>query len=73
MQLCTQEPVLIAAELDTDGLILLSDLRPFVPLHPQHLRKLARRGEFPTPIKVGGRTMFRRREIRDWLRKQGAQ
>lgn len=56
--------------LTDEGFILLSDLRPLIPLHPQHIRKLVRRGEFPRWVKVGGRTAFRRREIREWLRNQ---
>lgn len=57
-----------AQPLDDDGFILLMDLDAIVPLHPQHIRKLARRGEFPAPIKIGGRTAFRRSEIREWCR-----
>lgn len=56
--------------LDDDGFILLTDLHTIVPLHPQHIRKLARRGEFPAPVKIGGRTAFRRRDIREWARAQ---
>jgi predicted DNA-binding transcriptional regulator AlpA len=57
--------------LDDDGFILLADLRPLVPLHPQHIRKLVKRGEFPTPVALGGRrTAFRRSDVRDWLRAQ---
>ena len=55
-----------------EGFILLKDLKPIVPLHEQHIRKLARRGDFPAPIKIGGRTAFRRSEIREWARKQHA-
>ena len=55
-----------------EGFILLKDLKPIVPLHEQHIRKLARRGDFPTPLKIGGRTAFRRRDILDWVRKQKA-
>ncbi len=58
------------ASLDDEGFILLLDLRPIVPLHPQHIRKLVRRGEFPAPVKIGGRTAFRRRDIREWVRAQ---
>ena len=63
--------------LEDDGFILLTELRPIVPLHPQHIRKLVRRGEFPPAVNLGGRdgrggrTAFRRRDIRDWLRQQG--
>ena len=57
-----------AQTLEEDGFILLADLYPIVPLHPQHIRRLARRGEFPSPIKIGGRTAFRRRDIREWAR-----
>jgi predicted DNA-binding transcriptional regulator AlpA len=53
-----------------DGFILLTDLRRVVPLHPQHIRKLARNGLFPTPVNIGGRTAFARRDIRDWCEKQ---
>jgi predicted DNA-binding transcriptional regulator AlpA len=56
--------------LEDEGFILLTELRPIVPLHPQHIRKLARRGQFPKPVKIGGRTAFRRRDIRDWARRQ---
>ncbi len=56
--------------LEDEGFILLLDLRPFVPLHPQHIRKLVRRGEFPLPVKVGGRTAFRRRDVVAWMRNQ---
>ncbi len=56
--------------LEDDGFILLMDLRPIVPLHPQHIRKLVKRGEFPAPLKISGRTMFSRRAIREWCRRQ---
>jgi predicted DNA-binding transcriptional regulator AlpA len=60
-----------ASSLEDEGFILLTELRPIVPLHPQHIRKLVKRGEFPAPLKVGGRTVFRRRDIREWARRQG--
>ncbi len=53
-----------------DGFILLTDLHKVVPLHPQHIRKLARKGLFPAPLNIGGRTAFARRDIRDWCQKQ---
>jgi predicted DNA-binding transcriptional regulator AlpA len=53
-----------------DGFILLTDLRKVVPLHPQHIRKLARKGLFPAPLTIGGRTAFARRDTRDWCQKQ---
>ena len=59
-----------SAPLEEYGFILLTDLRPIIPLHPQHIRKLIRRGEFPAPVRIGGRTAFRRRDIRDWARQQ---
>lgn len=61
-----------AGSLVDDGFILLTELRTVVPLHPQHIRKLARRGEFPAPVLIGGRTAFRRRDVRNWCRAQGA-
>jgi predicted DNA-binding transcriptional regulator AlpA len=60
-----------SASLDDDGFVLLTELRSIVPLHPQHIRKMAKRGEFPAPVKSGGRTAFRRRDIREWARRQG--
>jgi predicted DNA-binding transcriptional regulator AlpA len=57
--------------LDDEGSILLTELRSIVPLHPQHIRKLVKRGQFPKPVHIGGRTAFRRRDIRDWARQQG--
>jgi predicted DNA-binding transcriptional regulator AlpA len=63
-------PVGAAPPLEDDGFVLLTELRAIVPLHPQHIRKLVRRGEFPAPVKIGGRTAFRRRDIRDWARTQ---
>jgi predicted DNA-binding transcriptional regulator AlpA len=60
-----------SASLDDDGFVLLTELRSIVPLHPQHIRKMAKRGEFPAPVKIGGRTAFRRRDIREWARRQG--
>lgn len=56
--------------LEDEGFILLTELRPIVPLHPQHVRKLIRRGQFPTPVNIGGRTAFRRRDIREWAQRQ---
>jgi predicted DNA-binding transcriptional regulator AlpA len=56
--------------LEDEGFVLLSELRPIIPLHPQHIRKLVRRGEFPAPVRLGGRTAFRRRDIREWARQQ---
>lgn len=61
------EPLL---SLEEDGFVLLTELHPIVPLHPQHVRKLIRRGAFPAPVKIGGRTAFRRRDIRIWARAQ---
>jgi predicted DNA-binding transcriptional regulator AlpA len=58
------------ATLEDEGFILLTELRPIVPLHPQHIRKLVRRREFPAPVRIGGRTAFARRAIRDWCRRQ---
>ncbi len=56
--------------LEDDGFILLTDLRPVVPLHPQHIRKLVKRKQFPQPVTIGGRVAFRRRDIREWAQKQ---
>lgn len=56
--------------LEDDGFILLTELRPIIPLHPQHIRKLVKRGLFPAPVHIGGRTAFRRRDIRDWAQRQ---
>ena len=62
------DPARIRDPLEDDGFILLADMRPLVPLHPQHIRKLVRRGEFPAPVALGGRrTAFRRRDVREWL------
>lgn len=58
------------ASLEDEGFVLLTDLRRIVPLHPQHIRKLIRRGEFPAPVRIGGRTAFRRRDLRDWISRQ---
>lgn len=52
--------------LADEGFILLTDLKPIVPLHPQHIRKLIKRDAFPKPVRVGGRTAFRRKDIRNW-------
>lgn len=59
-----------SSPIDDDGFILLTELRSVVPLHPQHVRKLVRRGDFPAPVKIGGRTAFRRRDIREWAQRQ---
>lgn len=56
--------------LEDEGFILLTELRPIIPLHPQHVRKLIRRGLFPSPVHIGGRTAFRRRDIREWAQRQ---
>lgn len=56
--------------LEDEGLIYLLDLRPYVPYHPAHIHKLIRRGEFPKPVKLGRRTAFRRRDIREWVSQQ---
>jgi Helix-turn-helix domain len=53
-----------------EGFVLLTDLRPIIPLHPQHIRKLVREGRFPAPVKLGGRTAFRRSDIRTWMAAQ---
>ncbi len=58
------------ASLDDEAFVLLTELRPIVPLHPQHIRKLVKRGLFPAPVCIGGRTAFRKRDIRDWAKKQ---
>lgn len=60
-----------SAELGDEGLIGLADLYQFVPFHRAHVHKLVRRGEFPKPIKLGRRTVWRRRDIRDWLKQFG--
>jgi predicted DNA-binding transcriptional regulator AlpA len=59
-----------SASLEDEGFILLTELRPIVPLHPQHVRKLIKRGQFPAPVHIGGRTAFRRRDIREWAQRQ---
>ena len=33
--------------LEDEGFILLTELRPIVPLQPQHIRNLVRHGKFP--------------------------
>ena len=63
-------PPVVATSLEDVGFILLTDLRSIVPLHPQHIRKLVRRGEFPTPVCIGGRAAFRRSDIREWCNRQ---
>lgn len=56
-----------------DGFILLTALSPnIIPLHPQHIRKLVRKGLFPAPVNVGGRTAFRRSDLREFIRDPGA-
>jgi hypothetical protein len=57
------------SSLSDDGLIELTALRPFVPFHPQHIRKLIKKGLFPAPVKVPGcrRTVFLRRDIGRYL------
>ncbi len=57
--------------LGDEGLIGLDDLYYFVPFHRAHIHKLVRRGEFPQPLKLGRRTVWWRRDIRDWLARQG--
>jgi predicted DNA-binding transcriptional regulator AlpA len=57
--------------LEDEGFILLAELRSIIPLHPQHIRKMIKRGQFPPALKVGGRTCFRRSAIREFLRQQG--
>lgn len=52
--------------IEEAGFILLSDLGPIVPLHPQQVRKLVRAGKFPPIFKIGGRTAFRRAHVRAW-------
>lgn len=54
--------------LEDDGFVLLTELRPIVSLHPQHIRKLVKKGLFPAPLKVGGRTAFRRSDILEFVR-----
>lgn len=56
--------------LEDAGFIDLEGLAPYVPYHPQHIRKLVKRGEFPAPVKLGRRTAFRRRDIREWCERQ---
>lgn len=53
------------SSLNDDGLIELSALKQFVPFHPQHVRKLVKKGLFPPPVKVPGcrRTVFLRRDV----------
>jgi predicted DNA-binding transcriptional regulator AlpA len=60
----------VSGGFEDEGFILLTELRPIVPLHPQHIRKLVRRGDFPAPVKIGGRTAFARSAIRLWCRRQ---
>jgi len=66
-----QQSLSAQAVLEDEAFVLLLELRQYVPLHPQHIRKLVRRGEFPTPVKIGGRTAFRRRDIIAWAQEQG--
>jgi hypothetical protein len=38
-----------------------------IPWHPQHVRKLARQGKFPKPIRCGHLTCFDEQEIEAFL------
>lgn len=58
------------APLQDEGFVLLTELREIIPLHPQHIRKLVRRKQFPAPVRIGGRTAFRKTDIREWARSQ---
>lgn len=58
------------SSIEDDGFILLTKLFELVPLHPQQIRKMVKRGLFPRPVSLSGRTAFRRKEIRRWLREQ---
>ncbi|HML28723.1 MAG TPA: hypothetical protein PKE16_07785 [Hyphomicrobium sp.] len=64
-----QPAIAMWSSLNDDGLIELSALRPFVPFHPQHVRKLVKKGLFPNPVKVPGcrRTVFLRRDVWRYL------
>ncbi len=57
------------SSLNDDGLIELTALARFVPFHPQHVRKLVKKGLFPAPVKVPGcrRTVFLRRDVWRYL------
>lgn len=63
------------ADAADEGFILRTELRNGdgelrVPLHPNHIDKLIKRGLFPKPVRLGSRLAFRRRDIRAWSRAQ---
>ena len=61
----------LEAETYRQALIFAPELRRAgVPYHIQHLRKLVRRGEFPTPVPLGRRRAWVRGEVLDWVRRQ---
>lgn len=65
------EPTVAAyAAIEDEGFILLKDICAIVPLHPQSIRRLAKNGCFPALLKIGGRSAVRRRDLREWLRRQ---
>lgn len=53
------------------GLVDANDLALFVPVRANTIRNLSRKGEFPSPIKVGQRYFWRRTEVNEWLAERG--
>jgi prophage regulatory protein len=49
-------------------LLSLRDVTELVPYSANHLRKLAKAGEFPAPIEIGPMTLaFVEDEVREWI------
>jgi hypothetical protein len=39
----------------------------FVPCTVRHAQNMVARGLMPAPVRVGGKVMFRRQEVLDWI------
>ncbi len=51
-------------------LLSLRDVTALIPYSSNHIRKLARLGEFPSPIEIGPMTLtFVEDEVREWIAK----
>ena len=51
-------------------LLSLRDVTELIPYSGNHIRKLAKLGEFPKPIEIGPMTLaFVEDEVRDWIAK----
>jgi predicted DNA-binding transcriptional regulator AlpA len=56
--------------LSTASLVTADELATFLGCSPKHVQRIARRGVFPKPIRIGRLCRWQRHRVEQWLADQ---